>query len=45
MLTESKSPKEALELFIETRENLKPHKERLMAYAEPLIRELQEETE
>lgn len=43
MLTESKSPREALELFIETRENLKPKKEQLLAYAEPLFQQLQEE--
>ncbi len=43
MLTESKTPREALELFIETRENLRPRKEQLLAYAEPLFQQLLEE--
>ena len=43
MLTESRSPREALELFIETQETLKPRKEPLMAAADALLRELQEE--
>lgn len=43
MLTESRSPKEALELYIELKENLHPHKQRLMEYAEPLFQEIQDE--
>lgn len=43
MLTESRSPREALELYIETQEPLKPRKEHLMQYADTLFRELQEE--
>ncbi|HZO86917.1 MAG TPA: exonuclease SbcCD subunit D [Chthonomonadaceae bacterium] len=43
LLTESKSPREALELYIDTRENLKARKEQLLAYAEPLIQQLLEE--
>jgi len=43
MLTESRTPREALELFIDTQETLKPRKEPLMAAAEILIRELREE--
>ncbi|HZT41885.1 MAG TPA: exonuclease SbcCD subunit D [Chthonomonadaceae bacterium] len=43
LLTESKSPREALELYIETKDTLKPRKDLLLKYAEPLFRELQEE--
>jgi exonuclease SbcD len=43
MLTESRTPREALELFIDTQEALKPRKEPLMAAADVLFRELQEE--
>ena len=43
MLTESRTPREALELFIDTQETLKPRKEPLMAAADILIRELREE--
>jgi exonuclease SbcD len=43
MLTETKTPREALELYIDTRDNYRPHKDRLMAYAEPLFKELSEE--
>lgn len=43
LLTESKSPREALDLYIETRDNLKPRKALLMQYAEPLFKELHEE--
>jgi exonuclease SbcD len=43
MLTESRTPREALELFIDTQETLKPRKEPLIAAAEILIRELREE--
>jgi exonuclease SbcD len=43
MLNESRSPREALELYIETQEPLKPRKEQLMQYADVLFRELQEE--
>jgi exonuclease SbcD len=42
MLTESKSPREALALFIDTKESLKPRKEQLLAYAEPLFQQLLE---
>jgi exonuclease SbcD len=43
MLTESRSPREALELYIDTKENLVPRKELLLTYADPLFKELQEE--
>ena len=43
MLTESRSPREALELYIDTKESLRPRKELLLAFADPLINELQEE--
>ena len=43
MLTESLTPQEALEMFINTQETLKPRKEPLMAAAENLFRELREE--
>ncbi len=43
LLTETKSPREALELYIETRPEWQPRKEILLSYAEPLIRELEEE--
>ena len=43
MLTESRTPREALELFIDTQETLKPRKEPLMAAAENLFRELRDE--
>jgi exonuclease SbcD len=43
LLTESKSPREALNLYIDTKDALKPHKETLMAFAEPLFKELDEE--
>ena len=42
MLTESRTPREALDLYIDTKEQLMPHKERLLTLAEPLIRELEE---
>ncbi|HEV2471223.1 MAG TPA: exonuclease SbcCD subunit D [Chthonomonadales bacterium] len=40
MLTESLRPREALELYIDTRPNLKTRKELLLRYADPLITEL-----
>jgi exonuclease SbcD len=43
LLTESRSPREALELFIETRPDWLPRKETLLKYAEPLFKELEEE--
>lgn len=43
LLTESKSPREALELFIESKDNFKARKETLLNYAEPLFKELDEE--
>ena len=43
LLTESKTPREALELYIETKEALIPHRERLMSYADPLFKELHDE--
>ena len=43
LLTESRSPREALGLYIDTKETLKPHRERLMNYAEPLFAELADE--
>ncbi|HLK58308.1 MAG TPA: exonuclease SbcCD subunit D [Chthonomonadaceae bacterium] len=43
LLTESKTPREALELYIETKDALKPHRERLLAYADPLFKELHDE--
>ena len=43
LLTESKSPREALELYIETKDTFKPRKEQLMAFAEPLFQELDAE--
>lgn len=43
MLTESKSPREALELYIDTTEKLRPHKQRLLEYAEALFVEVDEE--
>jgi exonuclease SbcD len=43
MLTESKTPREALELFIETRDNFRPRKAQLMEAAEPLFNRLLEE--
>ncbi len=43
MLTESRTPREALELYIDTQDALKPRKEPLMAAAEGLFRELREE--
>lgn len=42
MLTESRTPREALELYIDTRDNLKPHKAKLLEAAEPLFLELAE---
>lgn len=39
LLTESRSPREALSLYIDTRENLKPRRDLLMRYAEPLLQE------
>ncbi len=44
MLTETRTPREALELFIDTQDALKPRKEPLMAAADVLFRELQEES-
>lgn len=43
LLTESKSPREALELYIDMNEKFKPHRDRLLAYADPLFQELAEE--
>lgn len=43
MLTETKTPREALELYIETKSEWKPRKEQLVAYAEPLFKQLAEE--
>jgi exonuclease SbcD len=43
LLTESKSPREALEIYIETKESLKANRESLLAYADPLIKALYEE--
>lgn len=43
MLTESRTPREALDLFIETQPTLKPNKEALMTAADRLFQELQEE--
>lgn len=43
LLTESKSPREALELYIESKDELKPSRERMLEFAEPLFAELAEE--
>ena len=43
MLTETRTPREALDLYIDTQETLKTRKEPLMAAAETLFRELREE--
>jgi exonuclease SbcD len=43
MLTESRTPREALELFIDTQETLVPRKQELMSAADVLLRQLQEE--
>ncbi len=43
MLTESKTPREALELYIDTQDTLKPRKDPLMAAAEILFGEMREE--
>ena len=42
-VTESKSPREALDLYIDTRPEWRTRKEVLLSYAEPLIKELEEE--
>jgi exonuclease SbcD len=42
-LDETRGPREALELYIETKENLLPRKAQLMEYAEPLFAALAEE--
>jgi hypothetical protein len=43
MLTESLTPRQALDLYIETQDSLKPRKELLMAAADRLIAELRED--
>lgn len=43
LLTESRSPREALSMYIDSREKLVPMKTVLMDYAEPLFAELAEE--
>jgi len=43
MLTETRTPREALDLFIDTQETLVPRKQELMSAADVLIRQLQEE--
>ena len=43
MLTESLDPLGALALYCETRDTLRPRKDELLAYAEPLLRELEAE--
>ncbi len=43
LLDESKSPREALSMFIDTREQLLPLKDRLLAAAEPLFVEIEAE--
>ena len=43
MLTESRTPREALDLFIDTQETLVPRKQELMNAADVLLRQLQEE--
>jgi exonuclease SbcD len=43
LLTESRSPREALDLYIDTRPEWQARKAQLLAYAEPLFKELQEE--
>jgi exonuclease SbcD len=43
LLTETKTPREALELYIDAQEKYRPHKDRLMEFAEPLFKELSEE--
>jgi DNA repair protein SbcD/Mre11 len=43
LLTESRSPREALELYIDSKEELKPQKVRMTEYAEPMFAELAEE--
>jgi len=43
MLTESLAPRQALELYIETQETLKPRKEQLMAAADRLIADMRED--
>jgi DNA repair protein SbcD/Mre11 len=43
LLTESRSPREALSMYIDSREKLLPMKAVLMDYAEPLFAELAEE--
>ena len=40
MLTESKSPREALELYLETKTEWATHREKLLYYADPLLQEL-----
>ena len=45
MLTETKTPREALELYIETQDALRPRKEPLMAAADVLLRELRDEAQ
>lgn len=43
LLTESLDPLGALALYCETRDTLRPRKDELLAYAEPLLRELEAE--
>ena len=40
LLTESKSPREALELYLETKTEWSAHREKLLHYADPLLQEL-----
>jgi DNA repair protein SbcD/Mre11 len=43
MLTETRTPREALALYIDTKDNFRAHKEQMLAFAEPLFKELSEE--
>lgn len=43
LLTELRTPREALKLYLETRDRLKERTEQLLASAEPLFKELEEE--
>ncbi len=43
VLTESLNPLQALATYCDTRDTLRPRKDELLAYAEPLLRELEQE--
>ena len=40
---ETRTPREALELYIEQSEKLTPHRERLLQFADPLLQSVQEQ--